>query len=565
MFTASGGDNISTAAGEIVGVEINELPMELYELSGPEQKFKSNLDNKMVGQPQAKQLAQEAYRAYLNPLRDCRRPIFIGFLLGPTGVGKTLLAQLLAEEFHGSRDALIRVNCSAYKHHSDLTKLFGAGATWIGYKDPKDKPPEGQLDSSARLTAHNLIASRRGSKAKVTVVLLDEFEKGCEELQQAFLAIFDNGKEHMANNLEVDFSDCIFLLTSNLGMAEAEQKAAHSFGFVQTEHSQQKAVEDVVERTWLERFSPEFRNRIDQKVIYSALSATELRAVVDVEIGLIRQDLVRRLGTDCFELVVEQSAKDFLLAEATKEGGARSIKRTLHRHISRPIGTAVINKSLASGHRLVLSHRQEEERLRFVRGGEAKAALKVAPPAVLAGATSLNGRLTATTSGLAESDRLFKWALSLREERKFAESITCFETALLLLEPGSRAHLMRRASIYNQIGNCYWAQSQFLKAAFSYELALSCRRQVVTRENAANSPQILWLYSNLAGAYLKLELKPEFERVSAEGIEAIKTWPSNADDVLKAVAALFDYCKAYKPEQTEALDELMQRLKDGRF
>lgn len=565
MSTAIGDGAINSAAGEIVGVENNELPMELYELSGPEQKFKGNLDNKMVGQPQAKQLAQEAYRAYLNPLRDCRRPIFIGFLLGPTGVGKTLLAQLLAEEFHGSRDALIRVNCSAYKHHSDLTKLFGAGATWIGYKDPKDKPPEGQLDSSARLTAHNLIASRRGSKAKVTVVLLDEFEKGCDELQQAFLAIFDNGKEHMANNLEVDFSDCIFLLTSNLGMAEAEQKTSHSFGFVQTELSQQEAVQDVVERAWVERFSPEFRNRIDQKVIYSALSATELRAVVDVELGLIRQDLVRRLGAGCFELVVEQSAKDFLFVEATKEGGARSIKRTLNRHIARPVGTAIINKSLASGHRLVLSHRQEEQRLRFVRGGEAQAELNVAPPTVLAGASGLNGRLTATTSGAVESDRLFKWACSLREDRKFADAIDCFETSLMLLEPGPAAHRMRRASLYNQIGNCYWAQSQYVKAAAYYELALSCRRQVVTKENAADSPQILWLYSNLAGAYLKLEMKLEFERVSAEGIEAIKTWPSNADDVLKAVAALFDYVKANRPEQAEELDELMQRLKDGRF
>ncbi len=565
MSTAISDGASTQAAREEVGIENNELQMELYQLSEPEQRFKHNLDRKMIGQSPAKQLAQEAYRAYLNPLRDARRPIFIGFLLGPTGVGKTLLAQLLAEEFHGSRDALVRVNCSNYKHHSDLTKLFGAGATWIGYKDPKDKPPEGQIDNSARLTAHNLLTSRRGSKTKVTIVLLDEFEKGSDELQQAFLAIFDNGKEHMANNLEVDFSDCIFLLTSNLGMAEAEQKTVHAFGFLQTETSQQKCVEQVVERAWTERFSPEFRNRIDRKVIYSTLSSDELRAVVEVEIELIRQDLARRLGPNSFELAVEQSAQDFLLSAATNDGGARSIKRTLNRHISRPIGTAVINRSLSAGHRLTLSHRQGEDGLRFVRSGESKADLKLASPAVQQGVSSLNGRLTAATSGVPDSDRLYSWAAKLREEKKYSDAVLALNVALLLLDQGPHAHRMRRSAICNQIGNNYWALSEYAKAAAHYEAAISFRRQSIAKENAADSPQIHWLYSNLAGAYLKLDLKAEAQRVCAEGVEAVKTWPANTEEVMKAVNSLFGYCKQCKPEQSNELDALLQRLKDGCF
>lgn len=542
--------------------------LELYELSEPERAFKKNLDRKMVGQPKAKQLALEAYRAYLNPVGDRNRPIFVCFLLGPTGVGKTLLAQLLAEEFHGSREAMIRVNCSNYKHHSDMTRLFGAGPKWVGYKDPKDSPPDGVIDNSARLSPHNIIASRRGSKTNVTVVLLDEFEKGCDELQQAFLSIFDNGKEHMANNVEVDFTRCIFLCTSNLSMAEAERQATQSMGFIKrTQVNDERNIESIVDRAWQDTFSPEFRNRVDMKVIYSALSQPELRAVLEVEIGLIKETLERTLKPKCFELCVDDSAKEFLFQAAIKEGGARSIKRVLNKHLSRPIGTSLINKFLKAGHRLTLKHYDGAHGLTFERSGDGRDELAV----VHAGQGRSGGGGQAVPAwrdpslAIAESDRFSKWANSYRNEKRYEEALHYLQVAFTLLEPFAGSQQLRRAGIYNQMANLYWTQNQFVKALPCYQAALCLRLQSTTPDNVAKTPGLFWIYSNLVRTYDKCKLKADAERIVAEGIEAVKRWPSSSEEGLNAIAALLDDGKQLIPSRAKELDELLQAIKDGKY
>lgn len=336
--------------------------------------FTRQLQSRIVGQENAKSVAARAYRRFLNPLRDKRRPIFTAYLLGESGVGKSLTAKTAAQIIHGDPTAMIKINASNYREAHRISQLLGAPPSYVGYKDPTDeqsKPKEGKADTSAKLSMHNKVASRKGSTVPVTIVLIDEAEKMSPELEQVFLSIFEDGEVDFGNNTVGDFTDCIFFLTGNVAAQQLvelfKRKPKIGFSLSKDEGISQLEIESVVQMALEARYAPEFLNRIDEVVIYERLTAEQKGAVVDVEIAEVEQRIMSELpGGLAFELKIDQSARGFILAEALKgQGSARNIRRQVSRLIEEPVGNELIKSTIKAGDLVEVTYDEGNTRLSF--------------------------------------------------------------------------------------------------------------------------------------------------------------------------------------------------------
>jgi len=345
------------------------LRLETGKPSEQETGFASRIGVRIVGQADGKAAAVRAYRRFLNPLRDKRRPIYVVYLLGEKGSGKTLTAETCAELLHGDPTAMIKINASNYKEKHRISQLIGAPPSYVGYKDPtdpKDQPKPGQMDTTAKLSMHNKIASRKGSPVPVTVVLVDEAEKMEEELEDLFLSIFDKGEVDFGNNTVGDYTDCIFFLAGNVG-SEAIQRLQRKMGFRVSDEVAPEEVTSTVNGVLEKRYKPEFIDRIDEVVVYQALTAEEKRAVVDAEIIKLEERITTQLARGLqFTLEIDKKARQFVLEEALKrEGSARRIRRVLSQLIEEPLGNELIKHTISLGDVVEVTHEQSEPELSF--------------------------------------------------------------------------------------------------------------------------------------------------------------------------------------------------------
>ncbi len=352
------------------------ISLKVEQPSEQEAGFARQLQARIVGQENAKTVASRAYRRFLNPLRDKGRPVFTAYLLGESGVGKSLTAKTAAQIIHGDPTAMIKINASNYKEPHRISQLLGAPPSYIGYKDPTDeksKPAEGQADTSAKLSMHNKLASRKGSTVPVTIVLIDEAEKMSPELEQVFLSIFEDGEVDFGNNTVGDFTDCIFFLTGNVAAEQlvelfrAKPKIGFSLG--KKEEISQLEIEKVVQRALSARYAPEFLNRIDEVVIYERLTEEQKGAIVDVEIAEVEQRIVSALPSAlAFEVKVDQASRDFILAEALKgQGSARNIRQQVSRLIEEPLGNELIKSTIKAGDLIEVTYEEGDSFLSFYR------------------------------------------------------------------------------------------------------------------------------------------------------------------------------------------------------
>lgn len=345
------------------------LRLETGKPSEQETTFASSLEVRIVGQSGGKAAATRAYRRFLNPLRDRRRPIYVVYLLGEKGSGKTLTAETAAELIHGDPTAFIKINAGNYKEKHRISQLLGAPPSYVGYKDPtdpKDQPKAGQMDTSAKLSMHNKVASRKGSTVPVTIVLVDEAEKMEEELEDVFLSIFDKGDVDFGNNTVGDYTDCIFFLAGNVG-ADQIRKLRNKIGFRTSDDVSPEEVTSTVNDVLVKRYKPEFIDRIDEVVVYQALTPEEKRAVVDSEILKLEERIISQLPRGLqFTLEIDKSAREFVLAEALKkDGSARRVRRVLSELIEEPLGNELIKHTINLGDGIEVTHEKGKDKLSF--------------------------------------------------------------------------------------------------------------------------------------------------------------------------------------------------------
>ena len=273
------------------------------------------LHERVVGQNEAIKAISKAVRRARAGLKDPKRPIGTFMLLGPTGVGKTLLAKTLAEFLFGSDEALIKLDMSEFMERHNVSRLVGAPPGYVGYEEG------GQLTEAVR-------------RRPYSVVLLDEIEKAHPEAQNMLLQIMEDGHLSDAKGRRVDFRNAILVMTSNVGANLI--KRASKLGFAFTTDDDQKREQDYenmrdrVTEALKQQFRPEFLNRLDGIMVFRHLSKEELTSIVDLELKRV----YLQLSEHDIKLELVTDAKLFLAEEGyDPEFGARPLRRVVMNHV----------------------------------------------------------------------------------------------------------------------------------------------------------------------------------------------------------------------------------------
>ncbi|MBN1870152.1 MAG: ATP-dependent Clp protease ATP-binding subunit [Candidatus Omnitrophica bacterium] len=282
-------------------------------------QMEERLKGMVIGQEEAISAIARAVRRSRAGIKNPRRPIGSFVFLGPTGVGKTLLAQVLAEFMFGSRDALIQIDMSEYMDKFNVSRLIGAPPGYVGYEEG------GQLTEKVR-------------RKPYSVVLLDEIEKAHQDVFNILLQVFEEGRLTDSLGRKIDFRNTIVFMTSNVG-AEMLRKQG-SLGFVAQKES--ATYEDMKERLLEEvkkTFKPEFLNRVDDIIVFKSLTKENLYSIVQLEINevikrLKEKDIDIELSKDAIELLVEKGFDPVY--------GARPLKRTIQRLLEDPLAEDII-------------------------------------------------------------------------------------------------------------------------------------------------------------------------------------------------------------------------------
>ena len=303
-----GPEEIAEAVSRWSGVPVSKL------LEGEREKL-LRLDDaikaKVIGQDEAVEAVSDAVLRARAGIRNRNRPIGAFLFLGPTGVGKTELARVLAEQLFDSRDAMTRIDMSEYMERHSVSRLVGAPPGYVGYEEG------GQLTEAVR-------------RKPYSVVLLDEIEKAHPDVFKLFLQVFDDGRLTDNKGTTVSFKNTIIIMTSNLGsdlIANAEKEGDKA------------RLEELVSNLLKGKFPPEFLNRIDETLIFRPLSKESLTKIVDLQL----KDLANRLAEQELTLKVSDKTKAAIIEEGyDPDFGARPLKRAIQRILETPIARDII-------------------------------------------------------------------------------------------------------------------------------------------------------------------------------------------------------------------------------
>ena len=290
------------------------------------------LHQRVVGQNDAIATISKAVRRARAGVKDPRRPIGSFIFLGPTGIGKSHLAKVLAEFMFGSEDHLIKIDMSEFMERHSVARLVGAPPGYIGYEEG------GQLTEAVRRKSYS-------------VILFDEIEKAHPEAFNMLLQIMEDGSLADAKGRKVDFRNTIIIMTSNVGAEEISRNLTIGFTVHQDETKRQSREYDTMRDKVMSRlkqtFRPEFLNRIDGSIVFHSLQPAEIRLIVELELTRVRQQLTEQT----ISLEVSTEAMD-LLAERGYDHtyGARPIRRIIQNLIEDPLAEGLLNSQFQPGH-----------------------------------------------------------------------------------------------------------------------------------------------------------------------------------------------------------------------
>ena len=306
---------IATVVANLTGVPVQRL-----EASESQRllSLEDELRKAVIGQDEAIAAISRALRRGRADLKDPNRPIGSFLFLGPTGVGKTLLAKMLAELVFASPDALIQVDMSEYMEKFNVSRLVGSPPGYVGHEEG------GELTEKVR-------------RRPYSVVLFDEIEKAHPDVTHILLQILEEGTLTDSLGRRVDFSNTVVIMTSNIG-AEQLVKGAGGLGFASGGINQTKSQERLLEAA-KKHFKPEFLNRLDEIVLFRQLDSKDLLKIVDLEIAQVAGRLSRR----GIKLEVAQEVRDFLIQKGYQpEYGARPLRRSVQRYLEDPLAEELL-------------------------------------------------------------------------------------------------------------------------------------------------------------------------------------------------------------------------------
>ncbi|MGM9712757.1 MAG: ATP-dependent Clp protease ATP-binding subunit [Prevotella sp.] len=310
----------------------------------------SRLKAMVIGQDHAVDSVAKAIQRNRLGLRAHNRPIGVFMFLGPTGVGKTYLAQQIAREVFGLKESLIRVDMSEYNESFNTSRLVGAPPGYVGYDEG------GQLTERVR-------------RHPYSVVLLDEIEKAHQNVYNMLLQVFDEGRLTDGNGRLIDFRNTIIIMTSNTGTRQLKE-FGNGIGFgssahngTATEEQNQTYAHGVIQKALARQFAPEFLNRLDEVVTFNQLTPSSLRRIVDIEL----RDVVGRMKTMGYSLRISDKSKDFLASQGYDvQFGARPLRRTIQQQIEDRVCDMILNNDIHPGTVIKVKMPRNATSLQFV-------------------------------------------------------------------------------------------------------------------------------------------------------------------------------------------------------
>ncbi|MFT4032296.1 MAG: ATP-dependent Clp protease ATP-binding subunit [Siphonobacter sp.] len=332
-------DNVAEVVAMMTGIPVRSV-------STDESKklltLAEDLKGKVIGQDSAILKLSKAIQRTRVGLKDPKKPIGSFIFLGPTGVGKTELAKVLASHLFDKDDALVRIDMSEYMEKFSVSRLVGAPPGYVGYEEG------GQLTEKIR-------------RKPYSVVLLDEIEKAHPDVFNILLQVLDDGILTDGLGRRVDFRNTIIIMTSNIGARDLKDFGT-GIGFATKSRvdGQDDAVKSTIQNALRKAFSPEFLNRLDDVIVFNSLEREHLHKIIDLMLG----KLFARITTLGYKVELTEAAKDFLAKKGyDPQYGARPLNRAIQRYLEDPVAEEILKGDLAEGDILLADHDGTSETL----------------------------------------------------------------------------------------------------------------------------------------------------------------------------------------------------------
>ncbi|HEX5798433.1 MAG TPA: ATP-dependent Clp protease ATP-binding subunit [Candidatus Saccharimonadales bacterium] len=333
-------DDVADVVARITGVPVTKVIRS-------EAKYLLNLEKTLkkylIGQKDAVEAVSTAIRRNRSGISDIKRPIGSFVFLGPTGVGKTELARVLAREFFGSEDSLVKIDMSEFGEHHNVSRLMGAPAGYVGYDDG------GQLTDKIRRQPYSL-------------VLFDEIEKAHPDVFNVLLQILEDGRLTDGKGRSIDFSNTIVIMTSNIGAEKLQKESELGFSVVsENDRDNLDALHDRNKQNVLDSLKsmmrPELLNRIDKLIVFRALTKKEIAEILELQLDELRSRLLRQgLG-----LKVKDGAKKYLVSEGyDPANGVRPMRRLLQETLENHISEGILSDKYQKGSVVVVNVRNKK-------------------------------------------------------------------------------------------------------------------------------------------------------------------------------------------------------------
>jgi ATP-dependent Clp protease ATP-binding subunit ClpC len=333
-------ENIADVVSMMTGIPVSRVAQSESEKLV---NMEAGLKEFIVGQDEAIEKLSRAIRRTRAGLKDPNRPIGSFIFLGPTGVGKTEMAKVLARFLFDSEDALIRIDMSEYMEKFNVSRLVGAPPGYVGYEEG------GQLTEKVR-------------RKPYSVVLLDEIEKAHPDIFNILLQVLDDGILTDSLGRRVDFKNTILIMTSNIGTKDI--KSIGTFGFGQTDDtSKYDKMKSQIEDSVKKIFSPEFLNRVDDLITFRQLEKEDIFQIIDI----VTKQLLKRIASLGISFEFTKTAKEFLADKGYDPlFGARPLRRAIQKYVEDPVSEEILKGKFKDGSIIRVKHKKGEDALMFV-------------------------------------------------------------------------------------------------------------------------------------------------------------------------------------------------------
>lgn len=309
-------------------------------------KLKAELMAKVIGQDESINDFVELYDAYTSGLNSPDHTLGNFLFLGPTGVGKTRLVEVIAGILHNGNEDILKIHCGEYQADHEISKLMGSPPGYLGHKETQP------LINQEKLNAQHT------STCKISFMLFDEVEKASDKLMKLLLGVLDKAKLNLGDNNTVDMTQTFIFMTSNLGIKELF-KLNQKIGYTISDSAHLEIGRDksngIIMSAVKKRFSPEFFNRIDKVDIFNSLDEENISQILNLEL----HDIKKRLHKveEMFDFELTSKARKFIIANGfSKEYGARYLKRTIQRVVIRPLSILINSEQIQSGQLIRIDH-----------------------------------------------------------------------------------------------------------------------------------------------------------------------------------------------------------------